>query len=95
MGWSRALLKDCIQLCKSAKKKIISTLSNSFYFLTSSKLDCTKIDIIALTSAAAGGSAAAVEAARQPRSPILSYPSSIVPASSGWLLHLKYCVAAV
>jgi hypothetical protein len=51
MAWmdcSRALLKDFIQLCKSAKKKFLVHSSILFYFLTSSHLDCPKIDPIAL-----------------------------------------------
>jgi len=51
MAWmdcSRALLKDFIELCKSAKKKIISTLIDFILFLTSSHLDRPKIDPSAL-----------------------------------------------
>ena len=51
MAWmdcSRALLKDFIELCKSAKKKKLVHSSILFYFLTSSHLDCSEIDPIAL-----------------------------------------------
>ena len=50
MDWSRALSKDFIELCKSAKKKLISTLIYFISFLTSSQLDRPEINAIALPS---------------------------------------------